>query len=146
MQKKLLIIIALCTITFLSRAQLTVDVFINGLKAGNYTVKIDDVDDEGIAYKKKVFKKVDKLTIQLSGKSLSKGYYRKVQVVGDGDKVISTFDETVGADGQFKITDANVFKLLSKGNDVKLYLLQTPANTKSKNKTKKIFIGLLKRE
>jgi hypothetical protein len=148
MQKKLLLTIALCTITILSQAQITVDVFINGIKSGNYTVKIDDIDDEGIAYKKKVFKKTDKLTIELSGKSLAKGYYRKVQVVGDGDKdkVLETFDETQGAVGQFILTNENVFKRLSKGNAIKLYLLLTPANTKSKMPSKKIFIGTISRE
>jgi hypothetical protein len=148
MQKKLLLVVALCIITLLTQAQITVDVFINGIKAGNYTVKIDDTDDEGIAYKKKVFKKTDKLTVELSGKSLSKGYYRKVQVVGDGDKdkVLETFNETEGAEGQFILTNEAIFKRLSKGNAIKLYLLMTPANTKSKLPSKKIFIGTISRE
>ena len=148
MQKKLLLILTLCTITILGKAQINVNVFINGTKSGAYTVKIDDVDDEGISYKKKVFKKTDKLTVELSGKSLSKGYYRKVQVVGDGDKdkVLETFDETQGAEGQFILTNENVFKRLSKGNAIKLYLLMTPANTKSKLPSKKIFIGTISRE
>ena len=148
MQKKTLFIVLFCAISFFAKAQINVDVFINGIKAGTYTVIVDDVDDEGIAYKKKTIKKTDKLTVELSGKSLAKGYFRKVQVVGDGDndKVLETFDETQGAEGQFILTNDNVFKRLSKGNAIKLYLLLTPANTKSKLPSKKIFIGTISRE
>jgi phenylpyruvate tautomerase PptA (4-oxalocrotonate tautomerase family) len=148
MQKKIILLITSCVITFLVKAQINVNVFINGIKAGAYTVKVDDVDDEGIAYKKKIFKKTDKLTIELSGKSLAKGYFRKVQVVGDGDKdkVLETFEETQGAVGQFILTNEKIFNRLSKGNAIKLYLLMTPANTKSKMPSKKIFIGTIARE
>jgi hypothetical protein len=148
MQKKILLIAAFSAITLLSKAQINVNVFINGTKSGTYTVKIDDVDDEGISYKKKVFKKTDKLTVELSGKSLAKGYFRKVQVVGDGDKdkVLETFNETEGAEGQFVLTNEDIFKRLSKGNAIKMYLLMTPANTKSKLPSKKIFIGTISRE
>ena len=125
MQKKIILLAIFCAITFLTKAQINVNVFINGTKAGAYTVTIDDVDDEGIGYKKKVFKKTDKLTVELSGKSLQKGYFRKVQVIGDGDKdkVLETFDETQGAVGQFVLTNDAVFKRLSKGNAIKLYLI-----------------------
>jgi hypothetical protein len=148
MQKKILLALVFCTITILTQAQINVNVFINGVKAGAYAVTIDDVEDEGIAYKKKVFKKTDKLTIEISGKSLSKGYYRKVQVVGDGDKdkVLEIFNETEGAEGQFILTNEDIFKRLSKGNAIKMYLLMTPANTKSKMPSKKIFIGTISRE
>ncbi len=148
MKKKVLLLITFCVIILSINAQIKVNVFINGIKAGAYAVKIDDVDDEGISYKKKVFKNADKLTVELSGKSLLKRHTRKVQVVGDGDKdkVIETFNETVGAEGQFVLTNNTIFNRLSKGNAIKLYLLMTPVNTKSKMPSKKIFIGTISRE
>ncbi len=148
MKKKVLLLITFCVIILSINAQIKVNVFINGIKAGAYAVKIDDVDDEGISYKKKVFKNADKLTVELSGKSLLKGHTRKVQVVGDGDKdkVIETFNETVGAEGQFVLTNNTIFNRLGKGNAIKLYLLMTPVNTKSKMPSKKIFIGTISRE
>ncbi len=148
MKKKVVLLITFCAIILSINAQIKVNVFINGIKAGAYAVKIDDVDDEGISYKKKVFKNADKLTVELSGKSLLKGHTRKVQVVGDGDKdkVLETFNETVGAEGQFILTNNTIFKRLSKGDAIKLYLLMTPVNTKSKMPSKKIFIGTISRE
>ncbi len=148
MKKKVVLFFTFCAIILSINAQIKVNVFINGIKAGAYAVKIDDVDDEGISYKKKVFKNADKLTVELSGKSLLKGHTRKVQVVGDGDKdkVLETFNETVGAEGQFILTNNTIFKRLSKGDAIKLYLLMTPVNTKSKMPSKKIFIGTISRE
>jgi hypothetical protein len=148
MQKKIIIAAFFLSSSLLSKAQVNVNVFINGIKAGAYVVKVDNVDDEGIAYSKKVYKKTEKFTVELSGKSLSKGYLRKVQVVGneDKDKVLETFNETEGAVGQFVLTNKNVFKRLSNGKAIKLYLLMTPANTKSKLPAKKIFIGSISRE
>jgi hypothetical protein len=146
MKKKVVLLITFCAIILSINAQIKVNVFINGIKAGAYAVKIDDVDDEGISYKKKVFKNADKLTVELSGKSLLKRHTRKVQVVGDKDKVLETFNETVGAEGQFILTNNTIFKRLSKGDGIKLYLLMTPVNTKSKMPSKKIFIGTISRE
>ena len=50
-------------------AQVTVDVFINGIKAGQYTLTAKQTEG-GISYKKSTYKSVDKLSIQIKGKYL----------------------------------------------------------------------------
>ena len=127
-------------------AQATVDVFINGLKAGQYIIKANQTDSGGMAYKKSVYKNVDRLSIQIKGKSVDGGYLRKVQVMGDDATPIFIVDETVGAVGQFILSDKAVLKRLSKGKTIKLYVEKTPANTKSKEAVRTVYIGRLTRQ
>lgn len=128
-----------------SFAQTTVDVFINGLKAGQYVIKANQVDSGGLSYKKSVYKNIDRLSIQIKGKSVDGGYLRKVQVMGDDASPIFVAEETVGAAGQFVLTDKAVLKRLSKGKEIKLYVEKTPANTKSKEAVRTVYIGKLSR-
>jgi hypothetical protein len=128
-----------------SFAQTTVDVFINGLKAGQYVIKANQVDSGGLSYKKSVYKNIDRLSIQIKGKSVDGGYIRKVQVMGDDATPIFVAEETVGAAGQFVLTDKAVLKRLSKGKEIKLYVEKTPANTKSKETVRTVYIGKLSR-
>ena len=126
-------------------AQTTVDVFINGTKAGQISLKANEATG-GLSYKKSVYKKIDKLSIQISGKSVVGGYYRKVQVIGDDMTPMLVADETVGAVGQFVLTNDAIIKRLKNGKPITLYVEKTPANTKSKEKVTKIYLGTLTRE
>lgn len=125
-------------------AQVTVDIFINGLKGGQYTLTANQTDG-GISYKKSTYKSVDKLTIQIKGKSVDGGYFRKVEVMGDDATPLFIAPETEGAVGQFVLTNKSVLKRLAKGKALKLYVEKTPANTKSKEAVKKVYIGTLSR-
>lgn len=125
-------------------AQTTVDVFINGIKAGQYTLAANQTDG-GISYKKSTYKSVDKLTIQIKGKSVDGGYFRKVEVMGDDATPLFIAAETEGAVGQFVLTNKSVLKRLAKGKLLKLFVEKTPANTKSKEAVKKVYIGTLSR-
>ena len=127
-------------------AQVTVDVFINGIKAGQYMIRANQVDSGGLSYKRSVYKNVARLSIQVKGKSVDGGYYRKVEVMGDDAAPIFIASETVGAAGQFVLTDKTVLKRLSKGKALKLYVEKTPANTKSTEGVTKVYIGKLARE
>ena len=126
-------------------AQTTVDVFINGTKAGQISLKANEATG-GLSYKKSVYKKIDKLSIQISGKSVDGGYYRKVQVIGDDMTPMLVADETVGAVGQFVLTNDAIIKRLKNGKPITLYVEKTPANTKSKEKVTKVYLGTLTRE
>lgn len=86
------------------------------------------------------------MTIEISGKSVDGGYYRKVEVIGDDMTPMLTADETVGAVGQFNITDKNIIKRLKKGDPITLYVVRTPANTKSKEAVSRVYLGTLTRE
>jgi len=143
--KKLLMAAILLGFAFASKAQTTVDVFINGIKSGQYIMKNDN-DSAGLSYKKKDYKNIDRLSIQLSGKGLKKGYLRKVEVKNSKDEQLFIVDETVGADGQFVLTDKKVLKSLISGKPVKLYLHLTPGNTLSKEKPSVKYIGSLWRQ
>lgn len=124
----------------------TVDVFINGTKSGQYMIKKDQTEG-GISYKRKDYRTLDKLSIQVSGNVVKKGkgYLRTVEVTDDAEAVIYTAKETVGVTGQFVLSDKAVIKRLTKGNPVKLYLVKTPANTKSTEEVKRTYIGTLSR-
>ena len=126
-------------------AQVTVNVFINGIMGGQYNIRANQVDSGGISYKKSVYKNVDRLSIQIKGKSVDGGYLRKVEVMGDGAIPIFTAAETPGVPGQFILTDKTVLKRLGKGKSIKMYVEKTPANTKSTERVKKVYIGLLTR-
>lgn len=144
MNRKLSLILLFAIFSTGAFAQVTVDVFINGIKAGNYTLKPDQAEG-GISYKKSVYKSVDRLSIQIKGKSVDGGYYRKVNVMGDDAKPLFTAAETEGVVGQFVLTDKAVLKRLAKGKPLKLYVEKTPANTKSTEPVKTVYIGTLSR-
>ncbi len=136
------LLIALGTVSF---AQCTVDVFINGIKAGQISLKAKQTTG-GLAYKKSVYKSIDKLVVQIQGKSVDGGYFRKIMVMGDGEELLFTSPETAGAVGQFDLTDKGVIKRLKNGKSVTLYVEKTPANTKSKEAVSKVYLGTLSRE
>jgi hypothetical protein len=145
MKKFFLFSILFVAISAVSFAQCTVDVFINGIKAGQISLKANQTAG-GLSYKKSVYKNIDKLIIQIQGKSVDGGYFRKVMVMGDGEEVLLTAPETQGAVGQFELTDKAVIKRLKSGKSVTLYVEKTPANTKSKEAVSKVYLGTLTRE
>ncbi|MFM6926688.1 MAG: hypothetical protein ACKOU7_14365, partial [Ferruginibacter sp.] len=114
MKKFFLFTILFVALGSVSFAQCTVDVFINGVKAGQISLKANQTTG-GLSYKKSVYKNIDKLTIQIQGKSVDGGYFRKVMVMGDGEEVLLTAPETQGAVGQFALTDKGVIKRLKSG-------------------------------
>ena len=124
-------------------AQITVNVFINGIKSGQYVVK-ENQTDAGIWYKKAVYKNMNKLTIEVKGKILNNDTYRRVvEAVDDNSKSLFISSETPGVLGQFDLTDKAISKRLSKGKIVKLYLQMDPASASSKAPSRRIFIGNL---
>lgn len=145
MKKVFLLIVLFIAIGTVSMAQVTVDVFINGVKAGQIVLKANQ-SFGGLSYKKSTYKDIDKLTIQIQGKSVDGGYFRKVHVIGDDVTPMLIADETVGAVGQFVLTDKDVIKRLKKGKPVTLWVEKTPANTKSKEAVSKVYLGTLTRE
>lgn len=142
MKRNFFFLLFLTLLSFSVNAQCTVDVFINGIKSGQYKLT-DGQQDGGISYKKSVYKGMEKLTIQLSGKSVDGPYFRKVEVMGDDEKPLFIASETIGAAGQFILTDKAVLKRLAKGKSVKLIVEKTPSNTKSMEAIRKIYIGTL---
>jgi hypothetical protein len=145
MKKVFLLVVLFVSLGVVSFSQCTVDVFINGIKAGQITLKANQAYG-GLSYKKSTYKDIDKLTIQIQGKSVDGGYFRKVHVIGDEVEPMLIADETVGAVGQFVLTDKDVIKRLKKGKPVTLYVEKTPANTKSKEAVSKVYLGTLTRE
>jgi hypothetical protein len=145
MKKIFLFLILFVAFGAVSFGQCTVDVFINGVKAGQISLKANQTTG-GLSYKKSVYKNIDKLTIQIQGKSVDGGYFRKVMVMGEGEKPMLVAPETVGAVGQFVLTDKAVIKRLKSGKSVTLYVEKTPANTKSKEAVSKVYLGTLTRE
>jgi hypothetical protein len=145
MKQKILLVLFLAFVSAGSFAQCTVDVFINGIKAGQISLAANQITG-GLSYKKSVYKEIDKLAIQIKGKSVDGGYIRKVQVIGDAAEPMFIASETVGAVGQFVLTDKSIIKRLAKGKPVTLYVEKTPANTKSKEAVSKVYLGTLTRE
>ena len=145
MKQKFLLILLTIFISAASFAQATVDIFINGTMAGQISLKAKQATG-GLSYKKSVYKKIDKLSVQILGKSVDGGYYRKVQVIGDDMAPLFIASETEGAVGQFILTDKAVIKRLISGKPITLYLEKTPANTKSKEGVTKVYLGTLTRQ
>ena len=142
---KLRSLIAMLLIFFAatSKAQITVDIFINGIKSGQYIVKDGDTET-GMWYKKAVYRSMDKLSIQVKGKALkSEAYKRSVEAIDDAGNSLMLSPETPGVLGQFDLSDKAVRKRLGKGKIVKLYLQMDPANPAGKAPSKRIFIGNL---
>ncbi|MBK9484487.1 MAG: hypothetical protein IPO01_04525 [Chitinophagaceae bacterium] len=132
MKKVFLSLILFIALGSVSKAQVTVDVFINSVKAGQISLKANQAFG-GLSYKKSTYKNIDKLTIQIQGKSVDGGYYRKVHVIGDDVTPILIADETVGAVGQFILTNKDIIKRLKNGKPITMYVEKTPANTKAQN-------------
>jgi hypothetical protein len=146
MKQKILMLLFFALLSIGAFAQVTVDVFINGTKAGQIVLNNSQTTG-GLSYKKSVYKNIDKLSIQISGKWVDGGYYRKVLVLGDdANTPMLVAPETVGAVGQFVLTDKEIIKRLKKGKPISLWVEKTPANTKSKEAVTKIFLGTLSRE
>ena len=146
MKKFFLFFVLFISFAATSVAQCTVDVFINGVKAGQISLKAGQTTGGGLSYKKSVYKSIDKLTIQIQGKSVDGGYFRKVLVMGEGEQTLLTASETQGAVGQFVLTDKAVIKRLKSGKSITMYVEKTPANTKSKEAVSKVYLGTLTRE
>jgi hypothetical protein len=145
MKKNFLLIVLFIALGTVCMAQVTVDIFINGIKAGQISLKAKQAFG-GVSYKKSTYKNIDKLTIQIKGKSVDGGYYRKVHVIGDDVTPMLIADETVGAVGQFILTNKDIIKRLKNGKPISMYVEKTPANTKSKEAISKVYIGTLTRE
>lgn len=145
MKKVFLFVVLFVSLGTVSIAQCTVDVFINGIKAGQISLKANQPFG-GLSYKKSTYKNIDKLVIQIQGKSVDGGYFRKVHVIGDDVEPMLIAEETVGAVGQFILTDKAVIKRLKNGKPVTMYVEKTPANTKSKEAVSKVYLGTLTRE
>lgn len=145
MKKYFLFILLFISVSSVSIAQITVDVFINGVKAGQISLKANQKYG-GLSYKKSTYKNIDKLTIQIQGESVDGGYYRKVHVIGDDVTPMLIADETVGAVGQFVLTNKDIIKRLKNGKPITMYVEKTPANTKSKEAVSKVYLGTLTRE
>jgi len=146
MKQKIFLILFFAFLSIGSFAQVTVDIFINGLKAGQIVLNASQTTG-GLSYKKSVYKNIDKLSIQISGKWVDGGYYRKVMVLGDDATTpMLVASETVGVVGQFILTDKEIIKRLKKGKPISLWVEKTPANTKSKEAVTKVFLGTLTRE
>jgi len=145
MKQKILFFLFFVCIGLGSFAQTTVNVFINGTLAGQINLKANEATG-GLSYKKSVYKNIDKLTIEIKGKSVDGGYYRKVMVMGEGETPMLVASETVGVVGQFVLTDKEIIKRLKKGKAITLWVEKTPANTKSKEAVSKVYLGTLTRE
>lgn len=145
MKQKILLILFLAFLSAGSFAQTTVDIFINGTKAGQIVLKANE-NTGGLSYKKKIYKNIDRLSIEIKGKSVDGGYYRKVHVIGDDVTPMLIASETVGVVGQFILTDKNIIKRLKQGKPITMYVEKTPANTKSKEAVTKVYLGTLTRE
>ena len=145
MKQKILLILFLAFLSAGSFAQVTVDIFINGTKAGQIVLKANE-NAGGLSYKKKVYKNIDRLSIEIKGKSVDGGYYRKVHVIGDDVTPMLIADETKGVTGQFILTDKAIIKRLKQGKAITMYVEKKPANTKSTEAVTKVYLGTLTRE
>lgn len=145
MKQKLLLLLSLSFLSVGLFAQTTTNIFIDGTLAGQIQLNANQ-NTGGLSYSKSTYKNIDRLSIEIKGKSVDGGYYRKVEVMGDGLTPMLVAEETVGAVGQFIITDKNIIKRLKKGNAVSLYVVKTPANTKSTEMVSRVYLGTLTRE
>lgn len=140
--RSLFVMLLLCFASAI-QAQITVNVFINGTRSGQYIIK-EDQNDGGIWYKKTVYKNMNRLSIEVKGKMAENDFYKKnVEVTDDKDNPLFTAPETGGVKGQFVLTDKAIKKRLSKGKMIKLYLQMDPSDPRSKAPSRRIFIGNL---
>lgn len=132
-------------ISTVTLAQATVNVFINGTMAGQILLK-QNQKYGGLSYKKADYKKIDRLVIEIKGRSVDGGYLRKLEVIGDAITPMLVVSETPGAVGQFVLTDKLVIRRLTGGKPITMYIEKTPANTKSKEAVSKVYLGTLTSE
>lgn len=145
MKYRLLSILFIWGFTMFAKAQDSVSVFMNGVLAGQYTIKKDQAEGGGIWYKKSVYKKkMNELTIQVKGKNISGyKYKRRLDVTDETGQSLFIANETPGIPGQFEIPDKNVKKRLTKGKSIKFYLAMEPANDKMLLKSQRLYMGIL---
>ncbi len=128
---------------FAVKAQDTVFVFNKGILAGQYIIKADQTAG-GITYKKKEYKKMGPLTIEIKGIHLGGAVYKRtLELTGDKETTLFIADETPHIKGQFEITNKAIKQRMAKGRPVKLYLLLNPANERMKIVSKRLFMGTL---
>ena len=139
-------IISILLFTFVigADAQVSVNVFINGIKSGQYSIKADESKGGGIFYKKSVYKSAERLAIELKGNDMEKAMYKRSVDVTDGaEHSLYLATETPDIKGQFVISGKGILKRLAKGKPVTLYLLLNPANDKMMAPSRKLYIGSL---
>jgi hypothetical protein len=143
MKHRLFLTVLIISFALFAKAQDTVSLFNKGILAGNYIVKAGQTSG-GIWYKKKQYKKMGALTIEIKGKSSAATVYKRtLELDGDSAAVICVAAETRGIPGQFEITNNAVKKRLAKGKPVTLYLLMNPANDKMKIASRRLYMGTL---
>ena len=145
MKQKSILILCFAFLSTGLFAQVIVDVFINGTKAGQIDLQAGQ-HTGGLSYKKSVYNNIDRLSIEIRGKSVEGGYYRKLHVMGDDITPMLIATETEGVVGQFNLTDKKIISRLKKGNPITLFVEKTPANTKSAEAITRVYIGTLTRE
>ena len=145
MKQKLILILCFSFLSTGLFAQVIVDVFINGTKAGQIDLQAGQ-HTGGLSYKNAVYNNVDRLSIEIRGKSVDGGYFRKVVVIGDELVPMLIASETQGAAGQFDLTDKNIIRRLKKGMPITMYVEKTPANTNSTEAITRVYLGTLTRE
>jgi hypothetical protein len=141
MKRKLFSLMILSLIITTAFSQSTVTVLINGVKKGSYTIKVDQTD-AAIILKKTDCKKLSKLEVQISGEYLGNAIYKRTLDIFDStDHPVVNITET--APGQFSVTNTIIKSMLLKGNNIKLYLLMEPADSRMMAPSKHIYLGNL---
>ncbi len=137
----------MCLAFFSTRsiAQVTVDVLINGSKAGQINLNAN-VNTGGITFDKNAYTNIDRLSIEIHGISVDGAYTRKVQVMGDDILPMLTVPETQGAAGQFDITDKKIIHRLKQGKPITLFVEKTPVNATGTEIISRVYLGTLTRE
>jgi len=146
MKQKLFLLLISAFFISASFAQAKVNVFINGTLAGQINLLADQTAAANLSYKKSVYKNIDKLSVQVEGKSVDGSYSRKLIVMGDDNTPLLIANETAGIVGQFILTDNGIVKRLKRGKAISLYIEKTPSNIKSKETVKRVYMGTLTRE
>jgi len=145
MKQKFFLLLCLAYLSTGSFAQVTVDVLINGSKAGQLNLNAN-VNTGGITYDKNAYSNIDRLSIEIHGISVDGGYTRKVQVMGDDIVPMLTAPEIQGAAGQFDITDKKIIHRLKQGKPITLFVEKTPVNATGIGIISRVYLGTLTRE
>lgn len=145
MKQKFFLMMCLSFLSAGTFAQVTVDVLINGSKAGQISLNAN-VNTGGITFDKNAYTNIDRLSIEIHGKSVDGGYSRKVQVMGDDILPMLTAPETPGASGQFDITDRKIIHRLKQGKPITLFVEKTPLQASGAEIISRVYLGTLTRE
>ncbi|MBK7122925.1 MAG: hypothetical protein IPH68_09030 [Chitinophagaceae bacterium] len=145
MKQKLFLLMCVAFLSTGSFAQVTVDVLINGSKAGQINLEAN-INTGGITYDKNTYNIIDRLSIEIHGKSVDGGYSRKVQVMGDDIIPMFTATETQGAAGRFDITDKKIINRLKQGKPVTFFVEKTPVSSAGTELISRVYLGTLTRE